>query len=101
MKKYIALLLTTLFVVAVFAGSFDFKNAPIPMVLGVYAKLADKQLVIEPAVTNQTKFITVRVDDITDKAQAAQAMAAALQKQAGIVFEKLDENRLAVKLEKK
>ena len=102
MKKYIALSLVTLFVVTAFAqGSIDFKNAPIPMVLDLYGKLAGKQLVIEPAVTNQTKFITIRLDGVSDKEQAAKELAIVLKKQAGIVFEKIDEKQVAVKLDKK
>ena len=102
MKKYIALCLATLCVCAANAqGSFDFKNAPIPMVLDIYAKLSEKQLVIESAVTNQTKFITVRVAEVESREQAAKIIASALQKQAGIIFEKIDEKRLAVKLDKK
>ena len=43
MKKYIALSLSTLFACAAFAqGSIDFKSAPIPMVLDLYAKLGGK-----------------------------------------------------------
>jgi hypothetical protein len=71
------------------------------MVLGVYAQLSGKVLVVEPGVTNQTKFITVRTLTPVSRQEATKLMASALQKQANVVFEALDEKRVSVKLAKK
>jgi type II secretory pathway component GspD/PulD (secretin) len=103
MKKYIALCLTMLFVLAAHAqeGTFNFINARVSMVLDVYGQLSGKQLVIESGVTNQTKTITVRTLKPATKQEAMKLLESALREQADVVFESLDEKRVAVKLVKK
>ena len=82
-------------------GAINFKTVPISMVLNVYSDLSGKQLVIDSAVTNQTRLITVTSSESLNREQAAKLIESALKKQAGVVIEPIDDKRLAVKLEKK
>ncbi len=102
MKKHLTLFLILLapLVAQAQGGTFDFKNAPVAMILDVYAKLSARQLVIESGVTNQLKFVTVRSRKPVTNAEALQLMESALREQASVKIEPMDAKHLAVKLVK-
>ena len=77
------------------------RGASVSQALNLYAKLAGKELVVEAAVTNQTKSITLDVNPPAPKKEIIKMLESALRKQADVVLTSLDEKRVSVKLAKK
>ena len=104
MKKYITLVLVLLYASMTHAenvrGTINLESVKIPVVLNLYSQITDKELVIESAVTNQSKFISVRMQ-AASKMECAKLLEKALLEQADIVITPLDDKRASVKLAKK
>jgi len=104
MKKYITLVLALLYAGMTHAedsrGTINLETVKIPVVLDLYSQITHKELVIESAVTNQSKFISVQIE-AASKQECAKLLEKALLEQADIVITPLDEKRASVKLAKK
>lgn len=99
MKLYIALILVLLSGgMAQAQMTFKFQDQSVSKVLEAYSKVVNKELVIEPSVTNKplnTITVQTTANPVTKK-EAIKMIEMALRDQAGVAIMPLDDKRVSV-----
>jgi hypothetical protein len=104
MKKYFAAVLALIVAGSAQAQttSINIEKSPVWRTLWVYSTCSDKEMVIEPEVTNQLKTITIHstATNALTKVEVAKILEQELRKQADIVITPIDDKRVSVKIDK-
>ena len=104
MKKYFAGVLALVVAGSAQAqtSSINTEKSSVWRTLWVYSTCSDKEMVIEPEVTNQLKTITIHftATNALTKVEVAKILEQELRKQADIVITPIDDKRVSVKIDK-